>query len=132
MKRIIICLSGVALASPAFAQETVAREAALFDARRVSVEEVAEVGVSALAEQAREYELTLFEPWSGWDPGDIQAATLWLCTQSGGVNVAPGDLYCTTEWVDATCEEVGYVSGSMTQSGDWIWGCNDDPPGTGI
>jgi len=131
MKRLMVCLSGVVLACPAYAQETVAREAALFDARQVSVEEVAEVGVTALSEAAREYELTVFEPWTGWDPGDIQAATLWLCTQSGGVNVAPGQLYCTTEWIAATCEEVGYVSGSATQSGPWIYGCNDDPSGGG-
>jgi hypothetical protein len=128
--KLFAILFGVTLGAPAFAQEQVATEQALFDGKKVSVDDIVESGVAAFAEQALAYELTVFEPWDGWDPGEIQAATLYVCTQSGGVNVPPGALYCETEWVAATCEEVGYVSGMPTQSGPWIWGCNDDPPGT--
>jgi len=98
-------------------------------------DDIAEGGVSALVESLpMAVERVPVEDLGEGGPGTIQAATLYVCTQYGGVNVAPGTVYCEYEWVAATCEEVGYVSGVPSQSSDgvWIWGCNDDPPGIWI
>lgn len=108
--------------------DIVAIDEAVFDTRDVSVEDIAARGVRPMAHQALSYVHTDLVPW-GPEEDDIWAATLWLCTQSGGVNVAPGQMYCTTEYVPATCEEIGYVAGDISQSGSWLWSCVDDPAG---
>jgi len=133
----------LALSTPAAAQEADRTERGAQAAEshpqalEPSMEEaIAAGGIDALIDDAlsQGVELAPVEVIDGDGPGTIQAATLHVCTQYGGVNVAPGELYCEYEWVDATCEELGYVSGMPNQSSDgvWIWGCGDDPAGTPI